>query len=303
MVRDVAPFFSGSERCALHLLDSIPALPYFSSSERTELWSSLEADIEDCIFERFSKGNCQYLSLDVFDTLLFRKNASEARRFHDLCAELARDIEGNDTEDAALNILLARIEGMRFSYRTRKSVDGCREGSIREVIKYMALRRGWSETDQEKALQVEVNFEQRSLVPNQSLINIAKKLQKNGAEIILVSDMYLHSDSLENLVSGLGVDLNLFRNIYSSADTVVSKHSGLIFPKIERDLGAVGSGFLHIGDSHNGDYVMAKKYGWDALHVPIPYSEMLQRMACLRATIRDLQPKVPKGVINDWAKI
>jgi predicted HAD superfamily hydrolase len=149
-------------------------------------------------------------------------------------------------------------------------------------------------------LEEEIGYEIDNLTPNQVLIDIASKFTRAGGQVVLVSDMYLDGDSIEKIVNGV-ICKRIWKKIYSSSDLIVSKRSGKIFKKVEKDLDVESTGFVHLGDSFTGDVMKPRQAGWSAIHFPVSEYELVDRRANLDEFIVMM---ANKGFdVSGWAKI
>lgn len=83
-------------------------------------------------------------------------------------------------------------------------------------------------------LECELDYEAtHCLFSNAPLIEAMCRFKRLGGKVLLVSDMYLHQEHIRVLLSKVAPNsLPHIDNIYSSADTVISKRSGLLFPRL-----------------------------------------------------------------------
>lgn len=277
---------------------AMAALPSRHDFQIAEPYELLDGRIE-----RFRSEGGRVLSFDVFDTLLLRNNESEARRYWQLAEITAQCAHPREPVSPArrLDHYVARNLALELSYRARPSVDGCREGEIREVLAAQARMLGLEPGLAERFHDLEIEYEAGNLVANVPLLSRAADFVRSGGQAILVSDIYLPASDIERLFRALGVDLGFVTRIYSSADRILSKRSGRLFPAIEDDLGIPGGSILHLGDSLESDYRIPKRAGWQGQHYPISDAEQRARFEDLAATIRELS-----GLGLDaarWAKL
>ena len=225
------------------------------------------------------------LSLDVFDTFLLRDNSSELTRFVEIGARMAAFAGNVNPVDA----FLARHLATKASYRAGKTVKGCREGSLTEIHRTASRIIGRGSEMTETFIEAELDYETGRLSVNHLLLDYARIHCDRGGHTILVSDMYMHADQIKRLISKMGVDSDLFAQIFSSADSKVSKASGGIFSLIEESLVVEAGDFLHLGDSLCGDFRQPLAHGWKALHMPIPHAEIESRRCDHFATAEKLK--------------
>ena len=247
-------------------------------SNRLELFkndkflSSLRA-----VFDAELKDGARVLSLDVFDTFLIRDNSSELLRFYEIgetiCELCQVDLAGRVLKP--VDAFIARQMGTRATYRASRKVMGAREGSLSDIYltasRLLNLNDSWAE----RLVEREISYEATRITVNPFLLDYISAFRKQGGSAILVSDMYFHAEHIEVLLRKLGVDSTLFGKIYSSGDEKISKASGLIFQKIEKDMGH--DQFFHVGDSFKSDYVNPLHAGWNALHLPVSASDIVAR--------------------------
>ncbi|MDL2171657.1 MULTISPECIES: hypothetical protein [Asaia] len=248
------------------------------------------------------------VSCDVFDTVLLRHNKSEAERNLDICEYIINTLSTGPLSSHVSHIdpmalLLMRNTAMSRSYGSRRAVKGCREGSILEVVENMARTLGGGDTLAEAFLHCELEYESKfCLEANQPLIETLRRFCESGGRVILVSDMYLHRDHIHTLMEKVSPgSVNYVDEIYSSADTILSKRSGQLFPYIIGRSGISPSRTLHIGDSFFSDVQKAREAGINSLHFPITRSETIMRQLSLN-TVIDRFDNI--GIdAREWAKI
>jgi FMN phosphatase YigB (HAD superfamily) len=261
--------------------------------------------IKGLIQEAIDETNPRVLSLDVFDTLLLRDGKSEARRFWEISVAARRRVAANlgsksSAIPAEIDFLTARADAMAQCYRTRKAVDGCREGRIGDILRAARRSLGLPAATDAILLETELSCEIASLALNPVLADVARDFREAGGKVVLVSDMYLGEAEIGAILKGLDRDA-LADEIFSSADHVVSKRSGKIFGLIEQRLDEPADAFLHIGDALEGDVMAPRRAGWKALHFPISRAEAAKRAADLESFIAEMDAKGCD--VTRWAKV
>jgi FMN phosphatase YigB (HAD superfamily) len=261
--------------------------------------AAIRKEIEEEIEERKPR----VLSFDVFDTFLLRNNKPETLRYHELSMRLSDRLSGSGGKGPSdIDLLLARLRGMTFSYRTRKAVDGCREGHIEQVVRFCRAALNLPNDSEEIFLATELDYETANLVVNPVLAAIATGFRARGGKVILVSDMYLGAREIDTILTRLSNGVTgWYDRIFSSADHIVSKRSGKLFRLIERELSVPAKEFLHIGDAWEGDVVRARAAGWGALHFPISVRESVERQRALSGFVDDL--KARGHDLTQWARL
>src|SRR5205085_2341637 len=98
-----------------------------------------------------------------------------------------------------LDLLLARARGMAISYRARLDTEGCREGSIDEVIRSQRRELNLPASADAIFLQVEIEYETANLTANAVLLDVVREFRESGGSAILTSDMYLGKSVISSI--------------------------------------------------------------------------------------------------------
>ncbi|CEF57441.1 HAD superfamily hydrolase-like protein (plasmid) [Acetobacter ghanensis] len=287
------------------IFSSYPA-PISGDITRIE-WLTQNYDLAVDWFMRALSG-MEVMSCDVFDTVMLRHNESEAERNFHICEYIVQTLR-----DTAIGaplkhvdaeaLLLMRASAMNLTYGARPAVQGCREGSIKDVVTNIALTIGGGSELASRMLECELDYEAtHCLFSNAPLIEAMCRFKRLGGKVLLVSDMYLHQEHIRVLLSKVAPNsLPHIDNIYSSADTVISKRSGLLFPRLAQMGAFPPCATLHIGDSFSSDIQKAREAGMNALYLPIFRHELRMRQASLARMIQTFDRV---GVdIRTWAKV
>ncbi|MEO0379331.1 MAG: HAD family hydrolase, partial [Pseudomonadota bacterium] len=218
------------------------------------------------------------LSLDVFDTLLLRDDQSELRRFYDIGAEMAEIVAQMTTRPCtAQDAFAARMLGTLASYRAGPKVQGCREGALDDIHRVASLMLMQSPAATDRFIAAELRYERAVLTPFAPLIALMAEHKARGGRVLLLSDMYMRAPHIAELLHGHGITADQYDVLLSSADTKISKASGLIFKEAEGRLGAQPEQFVHVGDAPIGDVQKPKQNGWRSVHLPIPNQTLAAR--------------------------
>lgn len=231
------------------------------------------------------------LSFDVFDTLLLRNHRAELSRFYEVSALIATWLSQDYQFISAYDMLMARLMANRLSYRLSPVREGCREGTIADIYRVILNQVSVpsSEATIQKCIDIELSYEVTQLTVNKPLIALITRHVANGGRAIYISDMYLGASHITQILRSLGIDCSLFAAMYSSADTIVSKRSGKIWPIVLNDLAVSASQLLHIGDSLVSDYQSPRMHGISAVYLPIPLQMRREIMADHGAMIHQLE--------------
>jgi predicted HAD superfamily hydrolase len=280
---------------ARELLDCASRPALLSGAKGAAIRKEIERELE--------ASAARVLSFDVFDTFLLRNNKPESARYLELSARIRDRLAERMTKAPTdVDLLIARLHGMAFSYRTRKALDGCREGHIDQVIRYALSALNLPREHEQTFRDAELDYETANLTVNPVLAAVAAAHRARGGKVILISDMYLGQKEIGTILARLSNGVtNWYDKIYSSADHIVSKRAGKIFPLIEKDLDIPAKHFVHIGDAWEGDVTKPREAGWNALHFPIARNETAERERALKAFVGDLKSRGHD--FTDWARL
>lgn len=192
-----------------------------------------------------------YLSLDCFDTLIWRNTQAPRDLFADL------PIEGGAMSPRRQAEATARLNAPFNHRRIEVTLD--------EI--HAELLPGAGDEARAAMVQAELDAEARhcfAFAPTRDLIVNAKE---RGLKVILVSDTYLSEARLRHLIATVGGEdlAAMIDRIFCSCDYGVGKAGGL-FRFVLDELGAQPSQLLHIGDNPVADLAAPRELSIPSLH-------------------------------------
>lgn len=195
----------------------------------------------------------EYISFDIFDTLLKRnvKNPTEVFDLMDLV------LNGHITGFKEKRILAER--------QAREYAKG--EVNLEDIYSKISLGK-----DKDDLINLELNIENKILTGNKIMIDLFDFCKKLNKKIFIISDMYLPSTFIENVLSENGI--TGYNKLYVSNEYGKAKSNGSLFDLyINENHISIGSA-IHIGDSWHSDWKTPRSKGIVALHIPknIKYS-------------------------------
>lgn len=129
----------------------------------------------------------------------------------------------------------------------------------------------------EELLKLEYAVESEMLVANPFVVSRVRQHRQAGAKIAFISDMYLNSSFLKDILIREGV----FEDgdaIYVSCEHNARKEDGSLYDLVRADLQPVK--WEHYGDNYHSDVSIAKKKGIKAHFVDIGYSR-IEKQFCI----------------------
>ena len=216
-------------------------------------------ECERCSKEALQKEilNHDYISFDIFDTLLTRKV---------LVPEDVFEITARRLEESGVII-------PDYKNKRKKAQDilGLSNPDLDEIYKEFKSRYGVTEEVAQQCRNMELEIEAEVLLPRKEVVRLFKECISNGKRVSLVSDMYIPGDVLKMLLKKN--DIEGYENLYISCDKKRLKLQGLL----EIYQSEMGNGrFLHIGDHLIHDGICAELAGIDYCLVASSYDIALK---------------------------
>jgi len=204
----------------------------------------------------------ELISIDIFDTLLFRAVAQPIDVFKHVW-DKAKENNICLTDISPTEFMKLRIEMERHA--RNKAIK--REVNLDDI--YCEIP-GFVVSDVERLKELEVEVEIELCYPNFDMLDILTEIHETGKKIVLLSDMYLNTAQITTIINSNAIDVKLFDHIIVSNEYKCSKQSGELFsvlfnlyPVVEKEK------ILHIGDNKNSDYMQALKTGIHAYHYDV----------------------------------
>jgi FMN phosphatase YigB (HAD superfamily) len=203
-------------------------------------------------------GSVSVLSLDVFDTLLWRKVAEPMFAFGLLGARL------HDAGVLARDLDIGGFAELRSRAETaaREARDASGRGvevTLREIYERLPSEIVREITLDDLATR-EVDFERSILVPDLDIVELARLAAERGVRVVCVSDTYFSEADLRSFVGAGPAGALDIERVFASSAHRVGKGSGL-WRVVLDELGVAPKRVLHVGDNHHADVVAAKQAG------------------------------------------
>lgn len=196
------------------------------------------------------------LSLDCFDTLLWRKTAVPRDVFHSM---QHRPLFKQHKITA-----YQRIQAAARAYRLQFLTKGHREISLSDIYKSFT---NLSETEREALVEEELLAEMDACYAFPPVLELIRQAKAQGLKVIIVSDIYLTEAQLRRLLTHCLPDdvMQAIDEVFCSCVHERSKSTGL-FENVLAKLNLKADEVLHLGDHPIADYESPKKMQIKALH-------------------------------------
>ncbi len=182
--------------------------------------------------------NIGVISFDIFDTLLLRPVLDPSDIFT-LIARKTDPVYGTD------------FIGMRL---TAEAETGLSNARLEDIYACMARRHGLNEKVRQALMEEEIRCERRLLVPRPDAQRLYSEARSLGKRIIAVSDMYLPSALLADILREKGLPVDA---VYVSCEHNARKSDGTLYDRVIEAEGVPPCEILHVGDNPESDCARA----------------------------------------------
>jgi FMN phosphatase YigB (HAD superfamily) len=217
------------------------------------------------------------LSLDIFDTLLFRAVAHP----HDVFTLVGRRALDRGWLPAHLTPEQVRSLRVNAEQRARQKKD-------RSAPAEVTLAEIWDEMPfaaphRPQLVDLEVEAESDVCFRNPAIWSLVTRARERGIPVALLSDMYLTRPDIERLLTRAGCALECVDDILVSSEGRGAKWNGELFDRLaERFPSIPRQAMLHIGDNVLSDVERASCAGLQSAHYPAINARLSERIALER---------------------
>ena len=210
---------------------------------------------------------CKVICTDFFDTLVHRTvhpNYSIKLWAKLLIRELALEITAND---------LFAIRADSLSYLSKKKNKNVLEipyATLIEEVYYRlintaALRKTEYDHFKKTFEQADYVSEVSVQFKNDVIINAIKKLKQEGYRVYLITDFFFSKQLMSRILDHHEI-LDVFDDIFVSADVKKSKENGSIYPFVLEKIDAIADEVVMIGDNKNSDITKSGLHNIRSIH-------------------------------------
>lgn len=225
------------------------------------------------LLDRLPEG-VEILSLDCFDTLIWRSTSAPIDVFADLT------LPDSSMGGRMLAEHAARLRAV--------ATTGAKEIHLREVYQFHYPSAD-AETV-EKAVAHELSHERKHAFAFAPTVALIREAKRRGLKVVIVSDMYWSEAQLSaHIAATAGEDiLASIDRIFVSSEFGAGKVDDL-FQHVLTELKVKPEKVLHLGDNYNADYAAPSRYGIHSVHLRQfePEADQRFRMEAASATMLD----------------
>lgn len=203
-------------------------------------------------------------SFDIFDTTLVRKCGRPENVFFLLSKQLFPNEEGMQRSFYMWRLQAEQVACRRFA----KSIVG-----LREIYDDFGAS-GFGTVTEEHVIASEKNMESLMLTSNKRILEKISSKRSEGFKICFVSDMYIDSSFLKEILIREGC-AEKQDDVFVSCEYGKSKADGSLYDAVRRFYGDVTL-WEHFGDNRQSDYNICKKKGIQARYMDTSYTRSEQ---------------------------
>ncbi|MED4730248.1 HAD hydrolase-like protein [Aneurinibacillus migulanus] len=205
------------------------------------------------------------ISLDVFDTVLFRFFHSPTDLFLKV-GELAIKEKYVRSGLTPTEFQQIRILAERKARSNMKKLEGHNEVNLEQIYACIPVSIG----DVEKLMEIEFEMEKQYCYLNPSMMSLISDCKARGIRICLLSDMYLSSAQIKEILISNKFPEEWLDLLLVSNEAGGDKASGILFEKLLSIYPDVTKEqIVHIGDNKNADIEGAQRVGIRAIHYDV----------------------------------
>lgn len=239
------------------------------------------------LLERFDAATHRWLSLDVFDTLLWRP----FERPSDVFAEVHRGLAARSVVAGSAEDFVRRRVAAEAAARRGQPTG---EVTLAEIASALSAELGGA-PDAATLAAAELAAEHACLELDADVAALVRHAASRGVPYVLVSDMYLPEDELARIVAAAseraGVPLPPPAHVFVSGTRRAAK-SGTLFDEVLATLGAGAGEVFHVGDHPRSDVESPGRRGIATFHYQ-------REHAWLDAVIVEETRRLPTGLPHD----
>ncbi len=225
----------------------------------------------------------EYISFDIFDTLIFRPFSEPVDLFY-----LVGETLG------VMDFKRIRIEAEKQARQLCYKANGHYEIKIDEIWDVLSKEIC---IDKYMGMDKELELEKKLCYANPFMKQVFDKLIGMGKHVMIISDMYIPECHMKELLENNGYIGQ--KELFVSCDYGMNKASGTLYAYVKKQLGLdnnVEKRWIHVGDNEHSDIVNAKKNCISTFYYPNINKKTIKYRA------HDMSPIIGgayRGIVSD----
>ena len=211
--------------------------------------------------ERIAFGPEKYISFDIFDTLILRP-FYQPEDLLELLDSAFRKLTGSQASFSKMRRTgerLAREEHYRLH-------PDHQDITLTEIYRHIGKVYQLDDAIVQAMKEEEIRLELRFCEPRPSGRSLFRMAKSAGKKILIVTDMYLETDTICRILEKNGY--TDYDRLYVSSEKRALKYNGSLFNCVLQDLPDAAGNIIHIGDTWQSDIEGSSRAGLDNLFLP-----------------------------------
>nr|WP_272507417.1 HAD-IA family hydrolase [Clostridium aestuarii] len=213
------------------------------------------------IKEQIITGDYEYISFDIFDTLITRPFYNPTDLF------LLLDKKFEQLYKTNIRFYKIRIDAEAIARKKQSELHpSFQDVNIDEIYDQISevynIPINITELMKEEEKKLEIQF----CCQRKSVKELFDAALIAGKKIIIISDMYLDEETVVKILNKNGY--YEYEKLYLSSKLRLTKNNGAIFKSVLQDLNIEGNKVFHLGDTWQNDIINAQKVGMQTMFIP-----------------------------------
>ncbi len=197
-------------------------------------------------------GIYKVLSLDVFDTLVWRKVPEPEDVFLILGRQLT-EVGQLRPHISPVGFAELRQQAQSVARERTQAATGSREVTLYDIYAEISDAIFADGFDTEARVQAELACESGQLILDEQIAELVRRAKKYDTKVILVSDTYFSADNIRSFLASAGFKYgDLIDHLYVSCEAGRPKYRDL-FDVVLKELDIPAGQMLHVGDNQQAD--------------------------------------------------
>ena len=215
-------------------------------------------------FEAIASGRLRALSVDVFDTLMFRRVSDPVDAF-ELVGERLRERGALADGKSPAAFARARRAAERRARERREAAGDGPEVTLAEIHDALPRELLAATAGRAAAADAELAVESELLVADLDVVALLHAAAEAGLGLVAISDTYFSERQLRLFMARGPLAEIAFDRVFASSDRGTGKATGL-FSVVLEQLGVRPGELLHVGDNHESDVAAPRRLGAEAVY-------------------------------------
>lgn len=248
------------------------------------------------IKEQIIQSSCQYISFDIFDTVIMRPLYNPTDLF------LLMDKKFETLLKTNISFSKLRIQAEHNArYQMGYTHPSYQDVTIEEIYRQLEQDFNIPKELADEMLEEEKRLEIELCTTREATKEIYYLAQLIGKKIIFISDMYLDRQTIESILDKNGY--RGYEKLYLSSEMRLTKNNGALFRAALNDLKVAGNEVLHIGDTWKNDITNAEAYGLQTIFLPKAIEVFENKIQAVSTNECSTIANKAMSIIQDGAKV